>query len=116
MNRQIFSLIALVLLTLALSPLIIKAADSATISNPLSANNFTALLTNIATAVGTLIATLGVIMLIVAGIFYLTSAGNPERISTAKKALIYAIAGIVIGLAANAIVSIIQQTLGVTGA
>jgi Type IV secretion system pilin len=69
--------------------------------------NFTDLLNKIAGAVGTLIASLGVVMIIVAGIFYLTSAGSPERIGVAKKALIYAIAGIAIGLAAQAIVNIV---------
>jgi NAD/NADP transhydrogenase beta subunit len=53
-------------------------------------------------------------MIIVAGIFYLTSAGNPQRIETAKKALIYAIAGIAIGLAATAIVNIIKNVIGAT--
>lgn len=70
--------------------------------------DFPTLLGRIATAVGTLVATLGTAMIIVAGILYLTSAGSPERIGTAKKALIYAIAGIAIGLAADAIVQIVQ--------
>ena len=58
-----------------------------------------------------LIASLGTIMIIVAGIFYLTSAGSPERIGVAKKALIYAIAGIAIGVAATAIANIIVDIL-----
>ena len=88
-------------------------ALAVTIPNPLQGvNNFAQLLTRIAEQVGLLIASLGAIMIIVAGILYLLSAGNPEKIATAKKALIYAIAGIAIGLAASAIVSIIQQIIG----
>lgn len=85
------------------------------IPNPLGNTcDFSTLLTNIAAQVGTLITILGTIMIFIAGILYLTSAGSPERIGTAKKALIYAIAGIVIGLAANAIVIIIKGILGTT--
>ncbi|MCX6721091.1 MAG: pilin [Candidatus Staskawiczbacteria bacterium] len=83
------------------------------ICNPISSNNFGELLTKIADGVGTLVASLGTIMLIVAGILYLTSAGNPERMGTAKKALTYAIIGIAIGLAAKGIVAAVKEALGV---
>lgn len=83
-----------------------------TIPNPLgNTSTFPALLGNIAKAVGDVIAALGVIMIIVAGIFYLTSAGSPERIKTAKTALIYAIVGIAIGIAASTIADIIVKVL-----
>lgn len=82
------------------------------ITNPIGAGTFRELLTQIAGAVGTLVASLGIVMIIVAGILYLTSAGSPERIGTAKKALIYAIVGIAIGLAATAIVNIIKRIIG----
>jgi hypothetical protein len=110
MNKKIiYSVIFLSLFCLVSFAL----ADSVSITNPLSGvNNFNDLLTKIATAVGELIATLGTIMLIVSGILYLTSAGSPEKIGAAKKALIYAIAGIVIGLAATAIVAAIKQIMG----
>ncbi|MCX6724282.1 MAG: TrbC/VirB2 family protein [Candidatus Staskawiczbacteria bacterium] len=91
-------------------------AQGTSIPNPLhggGVDNFGQLLEKIATGVGTLIASLGVIMIIVAGILYLLSAGNPERVGTAKKALFYAILGIVIGLAANAIVAIVKEVIGV---
>jgi len=52
-------------------------------------------------------------MIIVAGIFYATSAGNPEGVNKAKAALTYAVIGIVIGLAASGIVVIIKTILGI---
>ncbi len=83
------------------------------ICNPLTGvGNFGELLTKIADGVGTLIATLGTIMIIVAGILYLTSAGSPDKMTKAKTALIYAIAGIAIGLAAKAIVATLSKVLG----
>lgn len=93
----------------------ITAGQGVVIPNPLArggVNTFGDLLAKIATGVGMLIATLGTIMLVVSGILYLTSAGSPERMGTAKKALIYAIVGIVIGLAAAAIVEIIKNIIG----
>jgi len=85
------------------------------IPNPLKpggVTNFQQLLTKIAQGVAALIITLGTIMLIVAGILYLTSAGSPERMGTAKKALGYAVIGIAIGLAAETIVAIIKGIIG----
>ena len=83
------------------------------IPNPLGGvNSFRDLLLKIAGGVGALIASLGTIMIIVAGILYLTSAGSPERMGKAKTALIYAIAGIAIGLAATAIVEVIKSVIG----
>ena len=75
-------------------------------------DNFATLLTNIANAVATLIASISVIMIIVSGMMYLTSAGNPQRMQTAKTAFIYAIIGIVIGLSADALVAFIKTTIG----
>jgi hypothetical protein len=85
-----------------------------TIPNPLTGvNNFGELLLRIAGGVGTVIASLGTIMIIVSGILFLTSAGSPTRMETAKKALVYAMVGIVIGISATAIVQIIKQVIGV---
>ena len=78
-----------------------------TIPDPLGGTTFPQLLGKIAKGVGMLIASLGTIMIIVAGILYLTSAGSPEKTGVAKKALIYAIAGIAIGISAQAIVDIV---------
>jgi riboflavin transporter FmnP len=69
------------------------------------------LLGRIITGVGMVIASLGTIMIIVAGILYLTSAGSPEKMTKAKTALIYAIAGIAIGVAASTISTVIVDIL-----
>ena len=115
MNKKIVAhIIAFGILLCFVFPALVVATAPA-IPNPLAqggVNNFGDLLGKIATGVGTLIATLGTIMIIVAGILYLTSAGSPEKIGTAKKALTYAIAGIVIGIAASAIVAIIKDIIG----
>jgi len=110
MNKKILSLVILV--DIIIFPTIILAAS---IQNPLEGtNDFGGLLCKIATGIGELIAVLGTIMFIVSGILYLTSAGSPERINTAKKALVYAIVGLAIALASASIVEIIQDVMGGT--
>ena len=90
------------------------STSTATIVNPLGAiDSFPKLLDQIISTVGTLIASLATIMLIYAGILYLTSAGNPERMKKAQTALIYAIVGIVIGVSASALAGIIKNIIGV---
>ena len=112
MNKKIINLVVFVSL-FCLAGVALAVCPTGQICNPLNGvNNFNDLLEKIVTGVGTLIASLGVIMIIIAGILYLTSAGNPERINVAKKALVYAIIGIVIGIAADSIVAIIQNVLG----
>jgi len=103
---RLFSVISL------LFPASIAFAQGVTIPNPLNGvNSFGDLLLRIAGGVGTVVASIGTIMIIWAGILYLTSAGSPEKMTKAKTALTYAIIGIVVGLAATAIVQIIEQIL-----
>jgi len=116
MNKKVLSLAILVGL-FGFCGLVFSASMSApTLIKPLLADNFCQLLTNITSGVGMLIASLGAIMIIIAGIFYLTSAGNPERIGVAKKTLIYAIVGIAIGISASVIVATIKWVLNASGA
>ena len=105
MNKKIISLVILVGLFFCAQ----AALGQAVITPPAGVpQDFSTILTNIVKTVGTVIASLGTIMIIIAGILYLTSAGSQERLTTAKKALIYAVVGIVIGLSATTIVSIVE--------
>ena len=88
-------------------------ADAPTIPNPLNATNFTELFTQIFSQASIVVASLGGIMLIIAGILFLLSAGNPQRMETAKKALTYAIFGIAIALIAETLVVIVKNIVGV---
>lgn len=66
--------------------------------------------------VGGLVAIAGtilVLMLTINGIMYLTNAGNEEGVAKAKKGMIYAIIGLVIILAAYAIMIYIVKALGI---
>jgi len=53
-----------------------------------------------------------VIMLIIAGFMFVTSNGKPENVGKARSLLVYAIIGLIIGLLARAIPSIVRFFLG----
>lgn len=110
MNKK-FVLISVFVSLFCFASLALAQGGGGTITNPLGFDTFSGLLTNMATEVGAVIATLGAIMIIVAGILYLTSAGSPERIGVAKKALIYAIIGLVVGLSSQAIIDTIKEII-----
>ncbi len=74
--------------------------------------SFKELFQGLATGIGELVAGIGTIMLVVAGILYVTSAGSTEQVGKAKKTLLWAIAGMAIGLAASAIVSFVANIAG----
>lgn len=107
MNKKLISVTAFVSLFCSA-----RFALALSIQNPLNVSTFSALFLKIANVVGGLIAGLSTIMLIISAIFYLTSAGNPQRIESGKKTLIYAIAGMAIGLSAVAIVNFVCTVTG----
>ena len=71
------------------------------ITNPISADNFADLIIQIVGGVTLIISPVLVIMFVFSGILYLTSAGNPERINSAKACVVYAIIGTVIVISAE---------------
>lgn len=107
MNKKIISLVVFVSLFCSAGFIL------AQITNPIKYSTFGDLLTSgVLPAVAGIVGSLSAIMIIVAGILYLTSAGSPERIGVAKKALIYAIAGIVIAAGAEGIATAIKTIIG----
>jgi hypothetical protein len=56
----------------------------------------------------------GVIGFVIAGIMYLTSAGDDTKMQTAKKAMMYCIYGIVVGLAGVVIIQAVDTALNAT--
>jgi len=60
-----------------------------------------------------LVGILGVIGFAIAGILYLTAAGDDDRIATAKKAMMMSIIGVVVALLGLVIVKAVNSMLGV---
>ncbi|MEI7891178.1 MAG: hypothetical protein WCI36_04410 [bacterium] len=59
---------------------------------------------------------LGVIGFVIAGILYLTAAGDEGQIGQGKTAMIYSIVGVIVALLGVVIIRAVQSMLGGTGA
>ena len=55
---------------------------------------------------------IAVVSIIIAGISYITAAGNPETITSARKRIVNALIGLAIVIIASAVVSFIGNTIG----
>ena len=80
--------------------------------NPLGTiTNFTTLINNIAGYVFVVVGFLAVLMFLWAGILFLTSAGNESRVSSAKKALMYAVIGLAIALSGTGLIQLVSYII-----
>lgn len=106
-KKHLFILSGLIAVLLPLTAVAVSLDD------PLGGtySDFGSLIRGIATAVGTILASLGTLMIVVAGYLFMTSGGNPQKLATAKSALLYAIIGMITGLLAGAIALMVQSVL-----
>lgn len=87
-------------------------AQTVTIPNPLTSDSITGLVDQIATWLLGIGLTISTIIIIWAAIVFITSGGNTERVTMARKTLWYAIIGIVVLLLAKGATSIVANFLG----
>jgi len=74
-------------------------------------DEITKLVGNIAKIALQLVSTVALLFLIVGGIQYITSAGNPDNTARAKQTLLYAILGLILAIASYAIIVFITSGL-----
>ena len=91
-------------------------AGEVSFKNPIEFATVDNLLAQVATTVQSIVAVLAVLMIVVAGILYITSAGDQGRVETAKKAITAAIIGLALALAAPALLKEIYDVLGASEA
>ena len=75
--------------------------------------SITSLLTTVTDTLIFIVGAISVIMIIIGGIRYVVSAGNATHVTAAKNTIMYAIVGLVISIAAYAIVTFIFTQLKV---
>lgn len=73
---------------------------------------FERLVANLATIVTNVAASVAVLMIVVGGLIYITSAGDPDKADKGKKFLSYAIMGLIIVLSAKVLLAIFAKILG----
>ncbi len=54
---------------------------------------------------------IAVIMFVAAGILFLTAQGQPEKISAARSAFIWGVAGVIVGIVAYSIIAIVSSVI-----
>ena len=86
---------------------------SVCIANPLCADTFEQLLNAIINFLLILVPAVAVVMFVIAGFLFVTSAGDPNRVGTAKKMMLYTAIGLAIVLFASGLIKVIQSILGV---
>jgi len=82
------------------------------IVNPLSAESFEELVQNLIDLIFWIAIVLSPLMILIAGFYFLTAAGNPQKIKTAKSIIFWTIIGVTIVLLAKGVISVVKQILG----
>ena len=67
---------------------------------------------NVISTVYTWIGIVAVIVIVIGGVRYMVSAGNPQKIQSAQKTILYAVIGLIVTLAAFAITNFVIAALG----
>jgi len=82
------------------------------LKNPLVAASFEELISNITNFIFWVILALIPLAVLIAAFYFLTAAGSPQKVATARNILLYAAIGLAISLFAKALVSVIRLVLG----
>jgi fumarate reductase subunit D len=99
----------LIFLALAL-PLSVLAIQIA-ITNPLTAKDFRELIENIITFIYNIALVLVPLMIVIAGFYFVTAAGDPEQIKRAKNIIFYTLIGFITILLAKGVIAFLKQVL-----
>jgi len=84
-----------------------------TIENPLKAKTFGGLINNLITFIFWIALALFPLMIVIAGIYFVTAAGNPEQIEKAKSIILYTLIGFIVILVAKGFIELLKQVLEV---
>ncbi len=90
-------------------------AGDVRLNNPLSAagvNDFPQLISRIVRFIRDLVGALAVLMLVVAGIFFVLAGANPENVNKAKQIALYAVIGLAIALAGTGLIQVVTVVIG----
>ena len=101
-------LLIIFLSSLALFPVLVQA-DLIKLDNPLKAGSFQDLIDALIKIIFDLALAVAPIMIIVAGFYFVTAAGNPAQITTAKQIILWTLIGLLIVISARGIIVLFQQ-------
>ncbi len=82
------------------------------IENPIGAKNFETVIKNVTGWAAAIAAPLTALMVLVAGVLYMTSGGSADRVKKAHQALVWAIVGFAVTLFSTVAYALITNLLG----
>ena len=82
-------------------------------TNPLGAATFTGLINNIINFIFTIAVILAPILLVIAGVIFMTAAGDPGKVKTARSMMLWTIVGFGVILISKGLVSVLKNILGI---
>jgi hypothetical protein len=97
--------LGLLLLGALVLPVVAMAQPSTTVGS------LQEIVTKLENAVWIVFGGIAVISFVVAGILFLTAAGSPEKIATARNAAIWGVAGVAVGIVAYSIIAIVSSII-----
>ncbi|HDZ85451.1 MAG TPA: hypothetical protein ENH35_02825 [Candidatus Moranbacteria bacterium] len=97
---------------LLLAPVVVLAQYAAPDNTNLPGGTVFNIISNLMKWLLALVGVIGVIGFAIAGILYLTAAGNEDRVSQAKKAMIMSIIGVIVALVGLVILQAVNAWLG----
>ncbi len=106
-------LVKILYFLLIFSILPLYANGQITIENPLDYDTFDELIDALINFIFWVGIALAPIMVLIAGFNFMTAAGDPKKVDTAKKILLYTAVGLAIILMAKGLIGILHQVLGV---
>jgi hypothetical protein len=113
MNTTKKIILSLAILSVAVLPMAVLAINDPN-PNPTGAGtlNLTTLIGAILGKLWVIFAALAVIMFLYAGILFLTASGAPDKISAARQAFLWGVVGVVVGIIAYSVVTIVGNLIG----
>lgn len=102
----------IILSILLFSFLIPSLAEAIIIPNPLDAETFEELIENLIDFIFWVAVAIAPLMIIISGFYFLTAAGDPQKVKTAKDIILWTVVGFAIVLLAKGIISVIKEIIG----
>ena len=103
----------LILLSLILPIRVLAVEPIVVIENPLEAKSFEELLNTIVTFIYWIAIVIAPMMIMIAAFFFLTAGGDPKRVDTARRIILWTVIGLAIILLAKGLSSVLRQIIGV---
>lgn len=88
-------------------------ATTVTIDNPITTDDFSQIIENVLLWALEISGSIALFMLIVGGVMYITSAGDEQKVATAKKIFNFTVIGLILILLSYSIIKVLSDILEV---